>query len=369
MRRFSLFSLYGDKQHFLRKRANMTENRNVSKRIVYLDALRVVSMFAVMVIHISATGYKEAVLGSVPWGICLLYGSITRFAVPVFVMISGAVHLDSAKEITMGSVLRKTGNTMVIFLTWSLLYALADTVGQFSLFSGDYFLAALQKTVTGHYHMWYLYMLVGLYLATPFLRPVVADRTLLKQFIVLAFLLNHCTRLLCAVPVIEKTAQTVIRSADLGLFSGYLGYYCLGYYLHTEEFLKRKVNTFALLSAMLMTAMIVASFFFDMKNIIFDEKMPHIFLYSTAVFLIFKSNAQKLEQPGKTRHLIGLLVPCSLGMYLLHPMGNFVLSRVGLYALTFDPLLCVPLCSVLVFAASFVVVSVIKKIPLFQKFV
>lgn len=347
----------------------MKDDRNVSGRIVYLDALRVVSMFAVMVIHISATGYKEAVPGSVPWGICLIYNSITRFAVPVFVMISGAVHLNPSKEITMDTVLRKTGNTLVIFFAWSLLYALADTVGQFPLFSGGYFLAALQKTATGHYHMWYLYMLAGLYLATPFLRPVAADRRLLKQFIVLAFLLNHCARLLCAVPAIEKTAQTVMRSADPGLFSGYLGYCCLGYYLHTAEFSKRKGNTFAFLSAALMAAVIASSFFFDMQDIIFDEKMPHIFLYSAATFLIFKSNAEKLERSGKICHLISLLVPCSFGMYLLHPAGNFALRWAGLYALAFDPILCVPLCSVLVFTASFVVVNVIRKISWFRKFV
>lgn len=361
--------VYMESGIFTEREQKMTENRNISLRIVYLDALRVVSMFAVMVIHISATGHKEAVPGSTPWGICMIYDSIARFAVPVFVMISGAFQLDPAKEITMGSVLRKTGKTMAIFFAWSLLYGLADTVGQFPLFSGGYFLAALQKTATGHYHMWYLYMLAGLYLATPFLRPVAADRTLLKHFIVLAFLLNHCARLLCAVPVIEKTAQAVMRSADMGMFSGYLGYYCLGYYLHTAEFPRRKVWLLAFLSVALMTVMIVASFFFDMQDIIFDEKMPHIFLYSTVFFLIFKSKAQKLEQPGKTRHLIGLLASCSLGMYLLHPMVNALLRRAGLYALTFDPLLCVPLCSVLVFMASFAVVNVIRKIPWFRKFV
>lgn len=57
--------------------------------------------------------------------------------------------------------------------------------------------------------MWYLYMITGLYLAVPFLRPVVADRTLLKQFMLLCFLLDSIPREVLTEEPYQKTVQQI----------------------------------------------------------------------------------------------------------------------------------------------------------------
>ena len=69
------------------------------------------------------------------------------------------------------------------------------------------------------------------------------------------------------------------------------------------------------------------------------------------------------------KKLIEKLAVCSLGMYLVHPAVNFLLSAIGLHALTFMPLFCVPLCGLLVFGISFVIVVYMKKCPLLNKMV
>ena len=338
-----------------------------ARRVVYLDALRVISMFAVMVIHLAATGYREAAPGSYEWLVCLIYNSMARFAVPVFVMISGAIYLDPARAVTMADMLKKAGSLMLIFFGWSLVYALAESVKEHPMFKAGYFLSVAQKTVTGHYHMWYVYMIAVLYLATPFLRPIAADVKLLRQFLLLTFLLNHCLRLLCVLPGIGETARSVAGKADLGLFSGYAGYYCLGYYLHNTEVPHRKAGTLMLASMVLLTAAVAGSIFLGLTDAVVSEKMPHNVLYSAAVFLFFKSRNGWLAG-SRIKSIIEKVAPCTFGMYFVHPVFNFLTRRSGLYALTFDPLFCIPLCSALVCAASFLVIRLMKSLPVLRRF-
>lgn len=351
----------------------MKENDTVStpvksERIVYLDALRVVSAFAVMVIHLAAKGYKEAIPGSYEWVVCRIYNGIPRFAVPVFVMISGAMYLNPQRSISMGDMLRKAAKLMGIFFFWSTLYALAESARTHVLFTPAYFQSAAQKIATGHYHMWYLYMIAGLYLATPFLRPIAADKRLLQWFLLIAFVLNHCLRLLSEIPGLEEIARTVAGSADLHLFCGYAGYYCLGYYLHQMKVTPKKIGTLCAASVALFTIVLALSYLAQKPNIVFQEKMPHIVVYSAMVFLLFKQHAEHLAHHSGIKSLIGKIAPCTLGMYLLHPAFNLILRKAGLYALTFNPLFCTILCSALVFVLSFAATALLKRTPLVRIF-
>lgn len=348
------------------KRGTMESKQGVSlqKRVVYLDALRVAAALAVMVIHLAATGYTEAVPESYERTVCLIYSTLARFAVPAFVMISGAMYLDPVREVTMRHMLKKTGKLMLVFACWSLVYALTESVKDHQLFSAAYALAVVHRLVSGHYHMWYLYTIAGLYLATPFLRAMAADEKLLKMYIVTAFVLNFCLRVITWIPGWGETAGTALNHANTGIFAGFTGYYCLGYYLHRRTFTKKQVCGASLLAGLLMAVFLVAGILLDRPALAFSEKMPQIFLYGAGVFLLFKSSARYLE---RRRSILEKMVPCTFGMYLIHPAFNFLFRKAGLYALTFDPLLCIPLCALLVFGASFSAVWCIRKIPGLRK--
>ncbi len=339
------------------------------ERVLYLDALRLVCTFAVMVIHLSATGYKTAQPQSSAWYICLSYNSAARFAVPVFVMISGTMHLDPGRNVEMVHMIRKLGKLMGVFLFWSVPFALTESLKAHAPLSVGYVLSCVQKTITGHYHMWYIYMQAGLYLATPFLRPVAADKRLLRWFILLSFLLNQGTGLLCCLPGVETVIGPVLNSADLGFFSGYTGYYLLGYYLHSAHIPKRKAVYAVALSALLLPAVMVLGIILKTPAMAFSEKLPHIFVYSAAVFLWFKGCDAQIKTAAPIRAAVEKITPCTLGMYLIHPAFNFLLGKAGIHALVFPPLLCVPLCSMLVYVLSYGVVRVMKKLLLINRFV
>lgn len=334
---------------------------HTAQRIVYLDALRVAAMFAVMVLHLAAAGHKQAPAGSSPWAICRTYDLLARFAVPVFVMISDALFLDPARNITMGKLLKKHIPRMaLIFLIWSLGYGALQAAREYPPFSAEYLRAVAEKTVTGHYHLWYLKAMIWLYLITPLLRHMAAKGKVLQLLVLLTFLLDALPRLLNLMPARQAAPWPVS-----GMYTGYAGFYCLGHLLHSAKISKRKTAAAAVCAAAVMAAVVTLDTLSAGKISLLDEKLPWNWLYSTAVFLVLKS----MQPSNGSKKRIAVLADRSLGMYLVHPAVNLALKLIGLDALTFAPVLSVPLCAVLVCAISFAAASVMKRIPLIKQLV
>ena len=70
-------------------------------RLVYADLLRVAAMLAVIVIHVSAGWLESLPVGTADWHALNLWNSLTRWAVPVFVMCSGMFLLDPKKSLSL----------------------------------------------------------------------------------------------------------------------------------------------------------------------------------------------------------------------------------------------------------------------------
>ncbi len=64
-------------------------------------------------------------------------------------MISGRFFLDPDREMPFSKILRSVERLVLAFVVWNVVY-----------------------------HFWYLYMIVGLYLITPFLRRIAEDKQL-----------------------------------------------------------------------------------------------------------------------------------------------------------------------------------------------
>ena len=76
-----------------------------NNRIVYFDYLRIIAIFAVIVLHIAAHNWHGTDVNSFEWQMFNIYDSIVRWGVPVFVMISGALFLG--KDISIKKLYNK----------------------------------------------------------------------------------------------------------------------------------------------------------------------------------------------------------------------------------------------------------------------
>ena len=72
------------------------DGTNSPKRLYYIDILNILSCFAVLVLHCSngVFDYQKTRL----WFIYMFLQTVAHFAVPVFIMITGANLLDYRKD-------------------------------------------------------------------------------------------------------------------------------------------------------------------------------------------------------------------------------------------------------------------------------
>src|SRR5699024_727254 len=111
--------------------------------------------------------------------------------VPVFVMISGRFFLDPQRKISIYKIFDKYLKRLIVaFAFWSAIYQVFYAVKNYAF--GENTLINLNGYIyeffLGAYHMWYLYMLAGLYLLTPLIRKFTAEKKALIYAIVLTFL-------------------------------------------------------------------------------------------------------------------------------------------------------------------------------------
>lgn len=139
-----------------------TASKAETVRLPYLDYLRVMAAAAVIMIHVSAQNWDNVPVMSSDWIIFNLYNSLAQWAVPMFLMLSGALMLDPGKPFQIRTLYRKNIlRILTAFLFWSALYAL-DTY-----FANRDWRGAVVAFVNGRYHMWFLFMILGFYLLTP----------------------------------------------------------------------------------------------------------------------------------------------------------------------------------------------------------
>ena len=74
-------------------------------RLIYADLMRVAAMLAVIVIHVSAGWLESLPVGTADWHALNAWDSLTRWAVPVFVMCSGMFLLDPKRSISLPTLL------------------------------------------------------------------------------------------------------------------------------------------------------------------------------------------------------------------------------------------------------------------------
>lgn len=155
-------------------RASSSGSEHVSSRILAFDFIRCVACFAVIVLHAKHSFVGEAAL-SFAWNVATLCRSFARPAVPLFVMISGYFLLRKTynSSETARFYRRRLSTVGVPFAFWATFYFAANVAEgrlrgvPFDAIFAEHFAATLRNGHGYGYHLWYLYMLAGLYAATP----------------------------------------------------------------------------------------------------------------------------------------------------------------------------------------------------------
>ena len=131
-------------------KTDMDQN-TASSRIVYLDLLRIVAIFAMMLLHVSAINWYVLPVTSPQWQVLNAYDSLVRFCVPVLLMISGSQLLNLQKAFPLKKLFQtKILRLITAFAFWSLLYTLIDHARRYGTINPDDLVSMAKAFILGH---------------------------------------------------------------------------------------------------------------------------------------------------------------------------------------------------------------------------
>lgn len=350
----------------------MIEERNY--RIIWIDLLRIFSIFSMMVLHVAASYWSSVATVSFEWNVFNIYNSLVRFCVPVFVMISGVFFLDPERSTSIKNLFSKNIVRIIrAYIFWSFCYASSYAV--FDVIKGEQFsMEFLKRIVLGHFHLWFLFTLVGLYLITPLLRKITEDKKIMEYFIFLFFIFELCYNFLAKVPFLLNVLEPIMEKTNIFLPLGYAGYYVWGLYLYKYDFSKQFQNYFYTLGVASVLFTILITAFLSIKSgtavsSYYDYLLPNTFFVASALFLFFKYNISQIVLSSKTLKMVFLTSKISFCMYLFHGFVNIAFNLIGLKTTSYFSLISVPVNAIAVFGISFIVSFIISKIPILNKYI
>ena len=345
------------------------------KRAIWPDILRIVAIFAVIMLHAAAAGYQTFNVRSIQWQCCNLYNSLSRFGVPIFVMLSGMFLLNPARNYTIKKLyFQKIPRMMTAFLFWSTFYAVIPLIKNLhdnivSLNCNLLYPLALEIT-NGHVHLWFLFMISGLYMITPLLRNIVKDEKLTIYFLVLCLVFVFITNSLNQISFLPKSLILTMNRFNVKLVSGYSGYFVWGFFLSQHQLTDRTrtiIYIIGFISALLTAALNgFAGYYYNTPGKWMLANLSiNILCMATAVFVFFQYHFQDVRFSHQTQKFLVLLGKWSFGIYLVHMcFHTYIVPRFFIH-----PILSIPISSIITFIFSLITVSVLSRIPILNKFI
>lgn len=277
----------------------------------YLDSLRVIAAFSVVLLHISGDGFdidsKDFSFGSFNWHICNTINSLTRCCVPIFVMIAGSLAIKDS-NINISTYIKKRCKRIlpplffwsVIYLGWRMYYYDLNIFGVINCFF-----------VKGkpYYHLWYFYMLLGLTLVTPLLsmcRKQYNDKFILVIGVVF-------TILFLQIPTTDGTYELITFKSSpdyLVWFLPYVGYYCLGFYFSK---VKTHLNTSVCILILMISLFVTMYGSYTIGRDFHNYMALNTIVVSISLFFLFKQLIAK-------KNFLNKMAAYTLGIYLTHPI-------------------------------------------------
>lgn len=378
---------------------NLSNQKN--QHIVWLDVVRFIAMFTVVCCH--CTDPFNFYPGTAPnigeiklWG--AIYGSVLRPCVPLFVMITGALLLPVRGDAST-FYKKRIPRVFYPFLIWSVLYNLfpwiTGLLGLNPQIILDFFPYAGEEVMQQSFsvsleyilmipfnfsilavHMWYIYLLIGLYLYLPVFSAWVEKASERAK---LMFLLAWGVTLL--LPYYYQFVSNYLWGTcswnSFGMlyaFAGFNGYLLLGHYLKNLEWSLKK--TLAIGIPMFAAGYAVTFLGFrhitalpeytdEMLELFFTYCSLNVVMMTIPVFMLAKKVKVNSERMKKA---LANLTVCGFGIYMIHYFftgPSVVLMR----AIDMPIGLQIPVAAILAFAVSWGLVWLICRTGKVAKYI
>ena len=338
--------------------------------IFYIDFLRFIAAIAVITIHV--LGPFRFLYGDIPdsdWLAAAGMNSLTRWAVPVFMLISGALLLSTERAFQCEHYLTKRLSKVAIpFIGWTIIYGLIAGFMIDDVFTGQWVSSTAVDVLKNAaidpvwYHLWFFYDFIPLYFVIPFLIPLLKkaspDHIKLALFSWAILFIMHWLKV------------GSFLQQNLVLYSGYL---VLGWYLFNRDNRPQlKLWLVAGVSMLLFNffgTWLLATETGEYSSFFMGYKTLNTAVIGGMLFVLAQAYAEKIR--GKFRTLVTLISTYSLGIYLIHPLLLIPVRELnnGFYDLFGSNWIAIPMITLVTLIVSLIFTMTLVKVPFIRRLV
>ena len=344
------------------------------KNYHYIAFLRILAMFAIIGAHTVATPviYNAQEYSDFWLHLSVVLTMLQRGGVNIFIAISGALFLQPEKELTLSKLFKKYIFRIVLaLLIFGTLFALMEIVFTEKSFHAGQILTALLNMLQNKSwgHLWYLYMLAGLYLVTPVFKRFVnsVSNTEIRYLLLVLVVFDMLF------PLLEN-----FTGVKIGFYIPFAGmpvfYYLLGYALHAKIVRLPDIPCFGmiLLSLAIYLAECLIPVEIDTISVQFKGLSMTALLSSFVPVAIFSLalNHCKTEIGAKRTNCEKLLSELSFGVYIFHAVFiNFIYKVLHLSPANLNVFLMWVIVFVITSILSLLTTYILRLIPLVRKYI
>ena len=345
-------------------------------RAVAPDVVRATGVALVVVLHTAGVVANPGPsAGLTAFWAGNIYDSLARAGVPLFVLLTGWLLLAPERiGESLGHFFRHRLERVALpLITWSIV-AWIWIAGRdhHAIGWSRFWRELLQGPV--FYHLWYVYVLLGLYLAIPLLRPLAAQASpALRRYTLGLWFVGTA-----ALPLWTWWGGPSIGVPVL-VVSTYVGYLLAGTWLAARPLAQRTAWELGLLFALAATWTIVATARLTgdehLNVILYSYDRPNVVIMALIAFVLL---TQPQPAAWVARHpsalaLVRALAASSYGIYLLHPLlldvlGSGVLG-VRIDGTSLPPFIGIPVLAAGLCLVSLGVMTVARRVPLLGRLV
>ncbi len=342
-----------------------------------LDILRIIAAFTVVVLHVASRFIMDSPIDSLNFRAANFYDSINRYGVPVFVMISGVLFLNTEKEndvkrLWLHSILR----IAVIYVVWNYIYYAYQSI---FIWDFDFLHQGAVRTVTGiayaSDHLWYLGMLVGLYALSPVVKSYLknASKQNVEYFLFLFLIFEILTQTMSII-LDSSLVQKLVGTFTVAELTGYMGYFVLGWYL-SKYGLSKPLKLTVYLS---LPVDIALNYLISMKLTeragsydagVYDSFGLFTFLEAVAIFVFVLDMTKKKKIFRRSASVLRNISKDTLGIYLMHMLPVDYLYRNGYFVRSLPSIIWVLPMSLIIYIACMAVSALLRRIPYVGRYV
>lgn len=337
------------------------------KRILYYDMLNIAACIAVIALH--HNGLVHVFTGDSVWKECLAAEVGFYWAVPVFLMLSGATLMGYREKYSTRVFFKKRLMRVVLpWLFWSVFFLIWKTAnGQLTWENysiKEVINSILSCRVEDVY--WFFPVIIGMYLFMPFLSMAAKDeyRKVLWYVVIYGIIVNGTIPVLCAMTGLQWNGAFNMPLGDYYIFV------ILGYLLSTTEIPKKwRIGIYitGICCALIRYGGVYLLSMRDgAKNtLLFGYGQFHSFGLAVTVFVLFKYIKWDRIFSAGMKKLISQIAGCSLGIYLIHK--QVMQTELNLLHFQESQLVWRTGGIILTYLIALVIVLTVKRIPVVKR--